>query len=85
MVPPGGKWYEFLFFGIIPSRETQAAHPRTDVLVTLSELTIHDLTKDLIEIDRKVSGQRRPLTVKVLDQYRRPHNIVIEADCNYVV
>ncbi|KAI1087686.1 hypothetical protein F5B19DRAFT_497148 [Rostrohypoxylon terebratum] len=55
-----------------------------DVLITLSELTVHDLTQDLIEIDRKISGQRRPLTVKVLDQYRRSHSVVIDADCNYV-
>ncbi|OTA54642.1 hypothetical protein K449DRAFT_469323 [Hypoxylon sp. EC38] len=55
-----------------------------DVLFTLSELSVHDLAKDLVEIDHKTSSLRRPLTVKVLDQYSRPHNVVIDADCNYV-
>ncbi|KAI0838310.1 hypothetical protein F5Y06DRAFT_303980 [Hypoxylon sp. FL0890] len=55
-----------------------------DVLITLSELPVHDLAKGLIEIDQKTSNLRRPLTVKVLDQYSRPHSVVIDADCNYV-
>ncbi|KAI0138077.1 hypothetical protein F4776DRAFT_654461 [Hypoxylon sp. NC0597] len=55
-----------------------------DVLITLSELSVQDLAKDLVEIDHKTSSLRRPLTVKVLDQYSRPHNVVIDADCNYV-
>ncbi|KAI0897390.1 hypothetical protein F4806DRAFT_398504 [Annulohypoxylon nitens] len=55
-----------------------------DVLITLSDLSVQDMTEDLIEIDQKVLSLRRPLTVKVLDQYRRPHSVVIDADCNYV-
>ncbi|OTA79326.1 hypothetical protein M434DRAFT_38340 [Hypoxylon sp. CO27-5] len=41
-----------------------------DVLFTLSELSVQDLAKDLVEIDHKTSSLRRPLTVKVLDQYK---------------
>ncbi|KAI1451696.1 hypothetical protein F4805DRAFT_463537 [Annulohypoxylon moriforme] len=55
-----------------------------DVLITLSELPVEELTKGLVEIDQRISSLRRPLTVRVLDQYRRPHNVVIDADCNYV-
>ncbi|KAI1206728.1 uncharacterized protein F4807DRAFT_438038 [Annulohypoxylon truncatum] len=55
-----------------------------DVLITFSELPVQSLTKDLIEIDQRMSSLRRPLTVRVLDQYRRPHSVVIDADCNYV-
>ncbi|KAI0883680.1 uncharacterized protein GGS22DRAFT_194936 [Annulohypoxylon maeteangense] len=55
-----------------------------DVLITLSELPVQELTKGLIEIDQRISSLRRPLTVRVLDQYRRPHSVVIDADCTYV-
>ncbi|KAI1140800.1 hypothetical protein F5Y05DRAFT_402884 [Hypoxylon sp. FL0543] len=55
-----------------------------DVLITLSELPVQDLAKYLVEIDQKTSNLRRPLTVKVFDQWRRPHSVVIDADCNYV-
>ncbi|KAI1106049.1 hypothetical protein F4804DRAFT_82626 [Jackrogersella minutella] len=55
-----------------------------DILITLSELPVPDLAKDLIDIDRKTSSLRRPLTIQVLDQYRRPHTVVTDADCNYV-
>ncbi|KAI1408535.1 hypothetical protein F5Y13DRAFT_204710 [Hypoxylon sp. FL1857] len=55
-----------------------------DVLITLSELPVQDLAKELIEIDQKTANLRRPITVKVLDQYSRPHSVVIDADCNYV-
>ncbi|OTB14861.1 hypothetical protein K445DRAFT_318771 [Daldinia sp. EC12] len=55
-----------------------------DILITLSKFSAYDLSKDLVELDEKSSGLRRPLTIKVTDQDERPYSIVIDANCSYV-
>ncbi|KAH6889141.1 hypothetical protein B0T10DRAFT_47532 [Thelonectria olida] len=56
----------------------------TGILITFSDQSIQDQCGNTIAIDPRTSGNREPLTIRLVDEDSRQYNLAIEPDYNYV-